>query len=125
VRPQPQVFAIKGKLPSRNEVTAADRGNRYAANRLKKSIQRTIILEAKAQKIRPVHGPVTVHIDWFEPNRRRDVDNIQSSAKLVLDALVSMGVLSGDGQKHVTDVTHEVHIDTYAPRVVVTIEEAE
>jgi Holliday junction resolvase RusA-like endonuclease len=119
-----QIFTIKGRLPSRNEITAADRGNRYAANKLKKSTERDIMWQARTQRLRSVQGPCTIHIDWVEPNRKRDVDNIQSAAKMILDALVSMGVLSGDGQKYVTQVTHAIHVDMYHPRVVVTIEEA-
>lgn len=119
-----QIFAIKGRLPGRNEITAVDRGNYHAANRYKKDLQKDIAMQARAARIRPVHGPVVVHIDWIEPNRRRDVDNIQGAAKLILDALVGMGVLAGDGQKHVSDVSHDVHVDMYNPRVVVTLTEA-
>ena len=73
-----QTFTIPGRLPGRNEVTRADRGNRYAANKLKRETQEAIAWAAKAARIKPVTRPVTVTCTWYERDRRRDVDNVQS-----------------------------------------------
>jgi Holliday junction resolvase RusA-like endonuclease len=119
-----QQFTIRGRLPGRNEVTSADRGNRYAANKLKRETQEAIAWAAKAARIKPVTRPVTVTCAWYERDRRRDVDNVQSGVKLILDALQAAGILAGDGQKHVTHVQHEpIQVDRANPRVVVTLEE--
>lgn len=121
-----QTFTIPGRLPGRNEVTRADRGNRYAANKLKRETQEAIAWAAKAARVKPVTRPVTVTCAWYERDRRRDVDNVQSGVKLILDALQAAGILQGDGQRHVRHVVHEpVRIDKASPRVVVTLEEEE
>ena len=45
---------------------------------------------------------------YHEPDRRRDVDNIYSANKFILDALRKAGIIKNDSQKYVKDV-----IDTY------------
>ena len=51
-----------------------------------------------------VHGPVRIRFTWFEATRRRDLDNIYSAKKFVLDAMQKMWIIQGDGQKYVTGV---------------------
>jgi len=119
-----QQFTIRGTLPSQNAVVAANRANRYGGARLKSETQDAIVWSAKAAHLEPVTGPAVVTCAWYEIDRARDVDNIQSGVKFILDALQEAGILQGDGQKHVTHVQHEpVQVDRANPRVVVTIEE--
>ena len=119
-----QSFVIHGKLPSLNEVIDANRANPRAGAKLKRKVQSDIGWAIHHFNLRPMEGPVSVSIEWHEPNRRRDVDNITSAVKFILDALVSCGVLDGDSQRYVPQppVNH-VSIDTFHPRIVVTLEE--
>ena len=66
-------------------------------------------------------GPVVVSIEWYEPNRRRDLDNVASAKKFILDGLVRAGVLANDGQRHVTGFADTFHVDRERPRIVVSI----
>lgn len=43
---------------------------------------------------------------FFEPNARRDPDNIMSSCKFIFDAMVKSKILENDSQKHVLGVAH-------------------
>ncbi len=78
----------------------------------KKEIEEVIgwsIRQALASKtLHKVTTPVIIKINWHEKTKRRDVDNIQSSQKFILDALVSKGVLIDDSRKYVTQIHHEI-----------------
>ncbi len=80
--------------------------------RFKKDIEERIgwdIRQALASKtLHKVKDPVVIKIRWHEKTKRRDVDNIQSSQKFILDALVNKGVLIDDSRKYVTQIHHEI-----------------
>lgn len=64
-----------------------------------------------------------LHIRYFEPDRRRDPDNVFSGgAKIVFDALVGAGVLEDDGWRCVWGISSKVLKDADNPRVEVEIE---
>ena len=115
-------FSIAGSLPGLNEYTAACRTNPHAGAKLKHGAQMVVTAYARCRKPPVFDGPVFVTFAWHEPNRRRDVDNVAFAKKFILDALVSLGVLPGDGRKVVTGFADEFHVDRRQPRVVVTIE---
>ena len=103
-------FTINAQLPSLNEVINANRGNRYKGSKQKKEIEELIgyeILFAKTRgTLKPVRNyPVKIKIDWHEATERRDLDNIVSAKKFILDALVKNGILKDDGQKFVKRIT--------------------
>ena len=58
-----------------------------------------------------------------ERTKRRDADNIQSSAKFILDALKSCGVIKDDSRRYVTQVYHKI-VDADADGVDVILKEA-
>ncbi len=118
-------FTIHAKLPSLNEVINKDRSNRFAGAVYKrdteKVISRYIQSALKTGELKPVSEPCTIRIDWYEKTRRRDVDNIQSSQKFILDALVNNGILHDDGRKYVTQIYHRI-FDSDKDKVSVMIE---
>ena len=77
------------------------------------------IRQTKLQKIDKY--PIHLKITWYEPNKRRDIDNITFATKFILDSLVKMGIIEDDGQKFVDKITHEVLIDKNNPRIEVEI----
>lgn len=108
-------FTIHSRLPSLNDVISENRANRYKGAKLKKDTEALIIAEIKRQKVQPVtEYPVEVFIRWVEPNRKRDVDNIQSSKKFILDAMVKAGVLVNDSQRYVAQVHDVVEVSDSA-----------
>ena len=63
---------------------------------------------------------------WVEPNRRRDLDNISSfGRKVIQDALVDTGVLKDDGWKYVVGFSDKFDVDKKNPRIEVLIREAD
>ena len=119
-------FTIKEKLFSLNEVINANRANRYAGAKLKKEIETSIswaIKEAVLTKnLKPITNPCVINIEWHEATKRRDVDNIQSSQKFILDAMVKNGILQNDSRRYVKQIYHEI-VDDNENYVVVKIKE--
>ena len=79
------------------------------------------------QGLKPLKTPVYFSIHYFEPNRRRDPDNISGFfRKAFLDALVRGGYLPNDGFKEVFGFMETFDVDKDRPRIEVTIiEEAQ
>ena len=115
-------LTIKGKLPSLNEYTKACRGNKYTGAKMKKEAEELIGWHIKAQ-LKEIHfdAPVRMAFRWYEPNKKRDLDNIAFAKKFILDALVQNGIIKTDGWKGVTGFTDEFFTDK-SPRIEVDIE---
>jgi Holliday junction resolvase RusA-like endonuclease len=105
-------LVIKQKLPSLNDTLRYNRTNKYLGAQFKKEIEEAIgwaIRQAlTSKKLHKVTQPVIINIKWHEKSKRRDVDNIQSSQKFILDALVKKGVLIDDNRNYVKQIHHEV-----------------
>ena len=119
-------FTIKAKLPSLNDVVLKNRTNKYYANKFKQDIEEVIgwaIKQAVTMKtLKPTSKPCVIYIDWHEKTKRRDTDNVQSSAKFVLDSMVKNGILKNDSRRYVKQIYHEI-IDDNENYVVVRIKE--
>ena len=98
---------IPGKLPGLNDLLAASgshgggkrRFNKY--NIIKRHWAGVVHAECLRQDILPIERAWFDFI-WYEKSRRRDPDNIAAAGrKLLLDALVSAGILPNDGWKQV------------------------
>lgn len=78
------------------------------------------------QQISDVHFENTVELNfrWYEPNKKRDIDNICFAKKFILDALVNNGTIKSDGWKGVIGFTDSFFIDKKNPRIEVDIQEA-
>ena len=117
-------FVIEGRLDGLNEYTRANRSNRYQGNSMKARNEKAVLWAIREARLKPVQKyPVELQIDWYEPDRRRDVDNIQFAVKFIQDALVEAGILEKDSQKYVSKLSHEVKVDRKNPRIEVTIKE--
>lgn len=60
----------------------------------------------------PHSFPLTVTIEWHEKGKKRDIDNVESSIKYILDSFVKAGVLPDDGQKYIKQIRHDFHNDS-------------
>ena len=119
-------FTIYGRLPSLNDYVLANRSNRYAGASMKKRneqmIDKAILKAIDGGFLRMVNKyPITLKIAWYEPNKRRDVDNITFAVKFIQDALVKADVIEDDSQNFINVVQHEVYIDRENPRIEVEI----
>lgn len=116
-------LTIEGQLPNLNDYTKACRSNRFVGAKMKKDAER-IITAYIMQQIPDTHydGVVKLAFRWYEPNRKRDLDNICFAKKFILDALVSNGTIKADGWQGVAGFTDEFFIDNENPRIEVDID---
>lgn len=120
-----QSFFVPGPLPGMNEIVeagkagkAGSRGRIYAAMKR----DNTALVQLCARLLHPM-AAAHVRLEWREPNRRRDPDNVRAGAKFVLDGLVAAGILSGDGWSQIRSIRDEFGLDADRPGVWVTLEE--
>lgn len=110
-------FWIFEKLPSLNEVIKENRTNRYSAAKKKKDIEQRIIAyifdAVQRNTLGKIDKPCEIYITWYERTKRRDVDNIQSSQKFILDALQKSEILPNDNRKYVRQIHHTVVDDLH------------
>ena len=112
-------FTIPGRLPSLNQIINSSRSSVYGANAEKVGAQKYIALHVPRFKIK---YPCYVLVTFYEPDDRRDVDNIVAGGfKLILDALVNCGVLPNDNRRWVKQITPLVFTDRDNPRIEVEV----
>ena len=116
-----QSFIIPVKLPSLNEVVAENRRNCYAGAKLKRDTEETIMTYIFCEQVLKVEKPCIVHMVFEEGNRKRDVDNVESAKKFILDALVRARILQGDSPKYVIGSPSFTRYTNGETRVIVTI----
>lgn len=127
-------FTVPGTLPGLNDYLKAERkftrcgGTAHSVgNDMKQENQMLICnairLQLKRLKIRQ---PVHISYKFYEPNRRRDLDNIAGVAhKFIQDSLVRCGVLADDGWAQITGFSDAFFVDRHNPRIEVTIREVD
>ena len=103
---------FRGRLPSLNEYIKVLNNNRYYANTFKQAVERDLLWSIKNSRMKPTDKPCIAHITFHEENRRRDIDNIYSANKYILDALTKAGIIKNDSQKYITDVKNSFVHDT-------------
>lgn len=113
---------IPYRLPGLNEYIEIERRNKYEAAQTKKDIELGIVLLIKQQlpNLR-LAQPVYIKYFWFEPNRRRDKDNIAFAKKFIQDALVKAEVLTNDGWDQIIGFKDRFSIDAENPRVIIQL----
>lgn len=120
-------LVISGRLYGLNEYIAACRRNPYTGARMKNESENLVMMEVRSQ-LRGIRfkKPVTMKYKWFEKDRRRDLDNISSfGRKVIQDALVKTRVLENDGWRHIVGFSDEFYIDKKSPRIEVEITEVQ
>lgn len=118
---------IKGRLDGLNDYTVANRTNPKKGNRMKLDNEAIITCAIRMQlRQLQIEKPVLLKFAWYEPNKRRDHDNVSSfGRKVIQDALVKCKVLQDDGWKFVTGFTDDFYCDKENPRIEVLIVEQE
>lgn len=120
-------FTIPGRLPGLNELVEArhyqEKGRIKAA--AKRQVQSAVFTARPV--VKKYTKPVGVSIRCYEPNAKRDPDNVVGGAsKVILDALQEIKVLQNDNQKHIPRLVLELAgVDRENPRIEVAIWEVE
>lgn len=118
-------LVIKGRFEGLNEYINACRRNPHEGAKMKNRDEQTVLWFAKLQ-LRKIKSPCRMQYTWYERNRKRDMDNVSSyGRKVIQDALVHGGYLSGDGWNHIIGFSDEFRVDKKEPRIEVEIEEVQ
>lgn len=110
-----------GKFADFNKYVGACRGGWRAANAMIQKAEKRIrkVLKKKPEMLLP---PITICYTYYEPDRRRDKDNISGFFhKVFQDALVKEGLLEGDGWKYIDSYHDYFEIDKSNPRIEIKI----
>ena len=94
---------IPGRLDNLNDYINAERTNRYKGAKVKGRNQERAFQEACIQLGDvQIKRPVKMIYRWYEKDQRRDLDNISSfGRKVIQDALVEAEILPDDGWKYI------------------------
>lgn len=117
-------LVIPGVLPNLNDYIAAERRHRQQGAKLKRQAEQVVLLACRKLRRVKFTGPVFMRYTWYEPNRRRDKDNVSSfGRKVIQDALVRAGILPNDGWANIDGFSDRFEVDKKNPRVEVDIYE--
>ena len=117
-------LVYRGRLPAMNEIIGANRRNFYMGNKLKQKTQQDIMTQFLPQKRgTEFQEKVNMRIWFYEPNQRRDEDNVKSGLKFLLDALQELKILKNDSPRYLHIVSDEVFVDRENPRIEIELEE--
>ncbi len=119
------LLTIPGRLDGLNKFIGAERSKSYAGNNMKKRNER-IVKKAICSCLNDakIENQVFMEYTWYERNKRRDLDNISSfGRKVIQDALVKSGVLQNDGWKEIAGFSDRFLVDKGNPRIEVLIRE--
>ena len=90
-------FTVLGRLAGMNEITEANRRNRYIGAKQKRENQNRVCDAIRASNAPTFEKPVSGTVLIVRNNRRSDRDNISAGAvKVILDALQETGVIRKD-----------------------------
>ena len=115
-------YLLGERIPVRKNGKVTTKGN------LMKQENQRKILNILRKELLGVHikKPITIEYKFYEPNRKRDLDNISAFAhKVIQDALVKAGTIENDGWKHIKGFSDEFYLDSENPRIEILLKEVE
>lgn len=118
-------FTINERLPSLNDLIGKNRTSKYLGAKFKRDVDELIINYIVNQGVSSVPldlFPVGIKIKYYEKDKRRDMDNILSAKKYILDAMVTAEIIPGDGQRYIVSFTESIDFDKNNPRVEVEVD---
>lgn len=119
---------IDGRLPGTNELIGANRSGWKVGAGQKKSYTTycaaCIRKSLHGKSVIPPFRMVDIYITFYEPNGKRDPDNIVGGLKYILDGAVASGAIPDDSQKYIRNIHSHIEVDAKNPRVVVEFKQA-
>ncbi|KRM93544.1 hypothetical protein FC56_GL000257 [Lentilactobacillus senioris DSM 24302 = JCM 17472] len=121
--PTANKIIIPGELPTLNEYSDAERGNKYHGSNLKRANTAlcSMCVKAAMNKGLTVDGKIDIHCHWYMKNRKKDKDNIRFAIKFIQDGMMKAGLIKNDGWKQIGDYFDEFSVDKENPRIEVEI----
>lgn len=110
-------------MASLNDYILACRTSPWKGNKFKHEEQDKVKYFIGESGLKRIDGELQALFLFYEPNKKRDLDNISGWAhKVVMDALVTSGILENDGWKQITGYTDCFYVDKENPRIEVILE---
>lgn len=78
---------------------------------MKKEWTERVCLEAQIQRLGHFTESIDVEFHWYEPNKKRDKDNVAFAKKFILDGLQMRGVITNDNNKGINGFSDHFHYD--------------
>ena len=121
------LLTIPGRLDNLNDYIRAERTSKYKGAEMKADNEMLIFIAIRrCLRGVKIQKPVMMSYRWYEKNSRRDLDNISSfGRKVIQDALVKDGILENDGWNDIKGFSDAFYIDKNNPRIEVEIVEIE
>jgi len=118
-------LVFSGTFNTQNDFITAERTSRYKGAKMKAQNENIVSIAIRqCMKGVSINKPVFMEYLWVEPNKRRDLDNISSfGRKVIQDALVNSGILKDDGWKYIVGFSDRFKVDKKNPRIEVVIRE--
>lgn len=119
------LLVIHARLNNLNDYISAEGASRYkgAAMKARNEALVKVAIRQQMRSIR-IERPVYMEYTWYERNKRRDLDNISSfGRKVIQDALVQTRVLVNDGWNEIVGFSDQFYVDAANPRIEVLIRE--
>lgn len=98
-------------MPNLNDYTKALKRDRQIGANMKKEWTETTAQYAQLAKLGHFTEPITLEFHWYEPNEKRDIDNIAFAKKFILDGLKLRGVITDDSYKWVKGFSDHFHYE--------------
>lgn len=118
-------LVYKYKLPSLNDIIRAGRGTWYKQAKIKKELTETLSWIFRVQsKGKSFDKHVIIHVSCYEPNMKRDDDNVLSGAcKVILDALQVAKIIKNDSPRYVHLKPERFQSENHQYYTIIDIEE--
>jgi len=115
-------FNVPGRFPGTNEIIEAAKlcKRNYKEYAVMKDTYTNMV--AWLAKKLPKYECVNLIITWYEPNEKRDIDNVSGGVKFICDGLVRAGTIPNDTRKYVKSITHKFETDRQNPRIEIEVE---
>lgn len=121
------LLIIPGRLNNLNDYISAERADRYKGAQMKADNE-AVVKAAITRSLRGVRIQKKVRMEylWVEKNQRRDLDNISSfGRKVIQDELVKSRILQNDGWANIIGFSDSFAVDKQDPRIEVRIIEVD
>lgn len=108
-------FIIEGRLPSLNDYVNANRSHWSRGALLKKQVEEGIMWQINSAratgKLHRTTEPSIITFEWHESDKRRDLDNIFSAKKYILDAMQKAGIIVNDNRRYIRGLEDTIYDD--------------
>lgn len=118
-----QELFIPTRMPGLNDFLKEMSRNRYAGGKMKKEWTETTAEYASANRLGRFTEAVWVDFHWYEPNLKRDKDNVAFAKKFILDGMQLAGVIKNDNNKGIDGFADHFHYEGKKEGVLIIMEE--